>query len=187
MSDLFDDGSDAYEAEKAAKNKRIKEGAMDSLDALGGDLDYLTSDDNMFTDRMDTSTDKHKFSNEESTVNKDAKITTNKVKSTADFDKITNVENIAGFETGGVGEQNRVALADTLSNQGKIADDKMLKEFDASHLKWEGDMKNIKGDWYKALRMLQNEMLSIKGTAEGSTGVDISWEEPDWDAIFDEG
>ena len=174
MSDWFDDGSDEYEEEKEEKNARIKEGAQSQLNALTDDLNYLTSDDNMFTDRMDGIDTKHKFSEEESTSTKDQTISQITTKAESDFDKIEEVENVSGFEGSGVAETNRMDLASTLQTQGGIADEK----------KRVADLAGVEADWYKALRMLQSEMLSIETTAEGSTGDNLNYDMPDWDEIF---
>ena len=184
MSDWFDDGSDEYEAEKEAKNARIKEGAQSQLNALTDDLNYLTSDDNMFTDRMDGIDTKHKFSEEESTSSKDQTIAQITTKAESDFDKIEEVENVSGFEGSGVAETNRMDLASTLRTQGGIADEKKRVADEAALIKRDTDLAGVEADWYKALRMLQSEMLSIETTAEGSTGDNLNYDMPDWDEIF---
>jgi hypothetical protein len=184
MSDWFDDGSDEYEEEKAAKNARIEEGATSQLNALTDDLNYLTSDDNMFTDRMDGIDQKHKFSEVESTTQKDATIAQLTNKAVGDMDKIEEVTNVSGFEGSGIAETNREDLANTLTTQGSIADTKKQTADEASLIKRDDNLAGVEADWYKALRMLQSEMLSIETTAEGSTGDQLGYEMPDWDDIF---
>ena len=184
MSDWFDDGSYEYEEEKAAKNSRIKSGAIDQLNALESDLEYLTGDDNMFTNKMDSLKTKHKFSEEQSTVDKDATISTIKDKGAVDMAKVDTTANVSGFETTGYAEENRADLAGLLSTKGSIADEKKITADKASLIKRDEGIKGVEGDWYKALRMLESEMLGIKSSAEGATGEDISYNMPDWDEIF---
>lgn len=184
MSDWFDDGTDEYEAEKAAKNRRIVEGAEDQLGNLGDDLAYLTSDDNVFTDRRDSTNEKLKFSNKSADVDQASKITKTMAKGIDSSDKLTSASNVQGFEGGGGAEANRKNLAKALEAEGMTADNKKMMDYDAALVKRDEDLKNIKGDQYKALRMLQNEMSSIVASAEGATGQNISYDEPNWDEIF---
>ena len=184
MSDWFDDGSDEYEAEKKAKDARIVEGAQEQLGNLGDDLDYLTSDNNVFTDRKASSVDKYAFSEKKSASDRESKITKTMNKGIDASDKLTSAENISGFEGGGAAEVNRRNLASMLKSEGAIADkDKMLAD-EKAKTTLDAELKNIKGDQYKALRMLQNEMASIVASAEGATGQNISYDEPNWDEIF---
>ena len=157
---------------------QIKSSAQEQIGLLQDDLAHITGDESIFGQRSAFNQRKHDTA-VDNVVN-DSMATIDSTQSKAEASVLGLVNKKQTFAGGG-GYEARKLLSDSLKTTATTADANIRSGQESAKMDFEQQESEIQNDLYEALRDLQSEITSIKGSAEGATGDDLSYgDNIDW-------
>tara|TARA_Y100000310_G_C20686651_1_gene819424 strand:+ start:1490 stop:2107 length:618 start_codon:yes stop_codon:yes gene_type:complete len=153
-------------------DSQIKSSAQEQIGLLQDDLAHITGDESIFGQR--SAFNQRKRDTAIKSAVDDSMATVDSTQAKAEAQALSLTDKKQTFASGS-GYEARKLLSDSLKTTASIADKSIIAGQESATMDFEQQETEIQNDLYEALRDLQSEITSIRGSAEGATGDDLSY------------